>query len=729
MGCGGSKAGGADAEGAPSALTPAPPAGDSAPALPRAGSQGSLHGSEDVPASQRHISVAALPPVPPAIFLAAVFNDVAFFKSLPCVQVALEYAQWNAYKATHPSLTGGTPVAGAASPVSPATSAAAAPGAAANDDEKVTVLQLIMSKTDRHGFNLVQLAAMAGSADVLELFLDALTPKGVGILRHFKTRHGNLLHYGVTGRKAFADVFNAVRMHLLHDPTLAPDAAALKVTSSVGSMDEAFCGGALSGGSGGGGGGGGAFLVPFSHAASQRLLHEPLAEKLRPAIVPGLNAWVEDKEGGEDKFAEKLPGGIAMPASAPLTPRPTLSEEAPAAAGPCGGAPPLSRKASKPNLPRGASTVFKEFKEFPKCTPKEEEEHDPLHIRGIEYMRGLLKYSPTRGPARVPSYPKLAAAASDGRLDGVGAAAAGAAAGGGAASTASAPLAEENSALVVIQEIIAHTRHKEERLAAEAAAGAPSPSPAPTEGSGAALSEGGASSAGSGGGGGGAGLAPIRSGSRDDDFSAKSLRSGVGSFGSFGSADTSAASEEEVFEAHMEQAADHAIIFTMMPGGHHNKKILEALKADSLVGVRDLHIGHGEEGALPYLDARVNLTRAEHQIEDINDIPWLQRFPVRSKARTVQVLLKHFPPGAADGERQGLQAPNLYGKLPLDMAKHSQEQQGEGGEEDPDDVLALVRHDNTHVLSEPPWGWQGRGLLEGIKKGEWDLVVKALEEG
>ena len=111
----------------------------------------------------------------------------------------------------------------------------------------------------------------------------------------------------------------------------------------------------------------------------------------------------------------------------------------------------------------------------------------------------------------------------------------------------------------------------------------------------------------------------------------------------------------------------------------------------------------------------------------------------------MHVLLKHFPPR---GGEPGLQALNKYGKTPLNMAHTHAEQAGrveEGDEEDVDDMpLAMVRHDNTHVLQDPPWGGEregggaaapgedrptrGRGLLEGAKKGEWGEVVRILEE-
>jgi hypothetical protein len=793
-----------------------------------------VNSAENVLASQRHIAVTSLPHVPPAIFLAAVFNDVAFFKSLPVVQMALELAQWRAYKAREgpTQRTGGSRAApGATSwggsfavdpPTPTPTSALATPlsaalgGAAASSAEDASLrhcptLKILFERTDRHGFNVLQLAAVAGSADLLELFLD-IHP-APDRLRHVRSRHGGLLHYGVTGRKAIADIFNAVRMHLLHDPKLNPVKASFSsLDDSIhnASSDDLHCVGSAAGAPVAVVG-----IAPCSQAASQRHLHLPFShgaqqhegETRMPALVPGLVAYVVKEAavvgslagttltvtsvdgkklqpgmpifapgitlgteitaqlsgdaGAAGTYAVSIHHALAVPSTAivcappderrvgagstrhlPLgdgagpaglaraaskasllllppvaesgktvaesggggggadSPREGAAEVGLSVGGPLGGGAGLTRsKNSRPTLlPRGASSssLRDTIVDTEKCTPDEEEKHDPLHIHGIDYLRGLLKYSPQVKEAldshkRLFSLPKLQAVAA------AVAAAMAAGDGGATAGGGGTPPAEGgNTALTVINEIIDHTAKFTGAGGGGGGGGGATPSPS--------LSD---ESVGSGGSG-------LRIRAPAVGEIAGSLPRGLGSGASLSSSTGDSASVEEVvYMEHMGQAADHALIFHGKPPEQHNKKILAALQSESLVGVEELHMGHGEDGTLPYLDARVNLTLAEHQIDDINDIPWEQRFPKRSKPRTVQVLLKHFPARPKDGERQGLQFANQYLKTPLDMVLLQEKQE----DEDPDDVLASVCHDSTHVLHDPPW-WtaNGRGLLQAAKE-------------
>jgi hypothetical protein len=383
-----------------------------------------------------------------------------------------------------------------------------------------------------------------------------------------------------------------------------------------------------------------------------------------------------------------------------------------------GGAKPkraLSRTASlgsffagqKPPLPGGGDPDGPPLLvETEKCTEKEEEFHDPLHIHGITYLLGLLKYSPRRasgaaGP-HAAAFPRVAAEGGE----------------------------HGGEALKIIQEIITHQKHVDDLRAHQAVHPAAENEPLPTT-DGGSSGGGSAGGGGSGGTGGREGLARIRasSGGLSSDLDSRGSLSRLSDL-------NSSASEEEDFENHMAAVVrDHTMTFRKLGLGlGGNAQLFKALKADSLVGSAELHIGHGEGDTLPYLDARVNLTRDEQQIKDINDIPWLQRFPRRSKVKTVEVLLKHFPPRKGVPNDKGLQFKNSFDTEPLGMAMHAKEQK-----EDPDDVLAMVRHVQTHVLHEEPWhgaagpngaaGSAGRGLLETAVDAihEWEEIVTLLE--
>lgn len=70
-----------------------------------------------------------------------------------------------------------------------------------------------------HGDNILQVAAAAGAADVVALFLDA-DPSLAALVS--KPGGNTLLHYAALGHAQVADIFKAVRTHLLHDPDLLP---------------------------------------------------------------------------------------------------------------------------------------------------------------------------------------------------------------------------------------------------------------------------------------------------------------------------------------------------------------------------------------------------------------------------------------------------------------------------------------------------------------------------
>jgi len=157
------------------------------------------------------------------------FNDVAFFKSLPIVQFSLELEQVKEWSKQHKNslksaaskkLSCKAPLPPNSSGSALALDASRAGGSSGKLKDWAgptgpTIKQLFEA-TDAHGDNIMQVAAYSGSADLVELFLDIQPSEN----KRKNAEANNLLHYAVKGPMEMAETIVGVRTYLLHHPDL-----------------------------------------------------------------------------------------------------------------------------------------------------------------------------------------------------------------------------------------------------------------------------------------------------------------------------------------------------------------------------------------------------------------------------------------------------------------------------------------------------------------------------
>jgi len=182
---------------------------------------------------------------------------------------------------------------------------------------------------------------------------------------------------------------------------------------------------------------------------------------------------------------------------------------------------------------------------------------------------------------------------------------------------------------------------------------------------------------------------------------------------------------------------------------HALQSALERAETNKEALVGKEKFGHGEDGALPYLNVRYNLTRQDTggMGIDINCICPTQRFPKRNIERTIEVLLHH---------RARVSWQNKFSFTPLDTArgehKECLDKTSEGGSGD-HLTSTVPSAAGAHVLMDPPWHYpkpelegaagrppgqgskhkeryfchHGHGLLDALK-ANWSDVVDKLAE-
>jgi hypothetical protein len=229
---------------------------------PSAGSQTPLpFGNAGALSRAKSVDPRALAELPPAAFLAAALNDSAYFTNI-CASVcnkthlseplnpeavkvqvpkptcssepqngAAAQVERGPVDGDAPSTTPAQPSEGGSNPHTeisskegcPAAPAAVGPEvlhAAPLPFDAVTYQRMLeticFSKDEKlsHGNDVIEIAAAAGSADVLDVLLKALS----SLVNHVKASTGNtLLHYAALGPRTNQPIYDTLIQHLLHD--------------------------------------------------------------------------------------------------------------------------------------------------------------------------------------------------------------------------------------------------------------------------------------------------------------------------------------------------------------------------------------------------------------------------------------------------------------------------------------------------------------------------------